>query len=84
MVRFGLTRAVLHRILGPQGVYEWVIARTRYFDEALRTACGEGFSQVLVFGAGFDSRGVRRSRKREVPVAWMESCTRSSSSRPPR
>jgi methyltransferase (TIGR00027 family) len=59
LVRVGLTRAVLKEVMGPQGVYEWVIARTRYIDEALRHACAEGFTQVLLFGAGFDSRGVR-------------------------
>ena len=59
LTRFSVTRAVMRRVLGPQGVYEWVIARTRYIDEALRVACVEGFSQVVIFGAGFDSRGVR-------------------------
>ncbi|MGD0919508.1 MAG: SAM-dependent methyltransferase [Thermodesulfobacteriota bacterium] len=58
-VRMKLTRKLLRRVMGPQGVYEWVIARTRYIDEALIRACKEGFSQILLFGAGFDSRGVR-------------------------
>jgi len=58
-VKIGLTRKVLRNILGPQGVYEWVIARTRYIDAAFRTACTDRFSQFLLFGAGFDSRGVR-------------------------
>jgi methyltransferase (TIGR00027 family) len=57
--KMGLTRKVLRHLLGPQGVYEWVIARTRYIDAAFRTACTDQFSQVLLFGAGFDSRGVR-------------------------
>jgi len=60
-VKFGLTRKLLRRVMAPQGVYGWVIARTRYVDQALGLACGEGFSQVLLFGAGFDSRGVRFS-----------------------
>jgi len=59
LVRIGLTRLLLRKVMGPQGVYEWVIARTKYIDEALTRACKEGFSQVLLFGAGFDSRGVR-------------------------
>jgi methyltransferase (TIGR00027 family) len=61
LVRMGITRRILRRVMGPQGVYEWVIARTRYIDKALSRACSEGFTQVLVFGAGFDSRGVRFS-----------------------
>jgi len=53
------TRKLLQRMMAPEGVYGWVIARTRYIDEALRAACLEGFAQVLLFGAGFDSRCVR-------------------------
>jgi len=60
-VKFGPTRRLLRGIMGPQGVYGWVIARTRYIDKALSLACREGFTQVLLFGAGFDSRGVRFS-----------------------
>jgi len=60
-VKFGPIRKLLRRVMGPQGVYGWVIARTRYIDEALSIACREGFVQVLLFGAGFDSRGVRFS-----------------------
>lgn len=58
-VRIGMTRMLLRKVMGPQGVYEWVIARTRYIDNALVRACQGGFSQVLIFGAGFDSRAVR-------------------------
>lgn len=59
LVKIGFTRKLLRKIMGPQGIYEWVIARTRYIDSALAQACKEGFSQVLILGAGFDSRGVR-------------------------
>ena len=43
----------------PEGVYEYVIARTKYIDGVFSGAVGEGFDQVLVFGAGFDTRSVR-------------------------
>ena len=59
LVKMSLTRLLLRNVMGPQGVYEWVIARTRYIDDALLRTCKEGLSQVLLFGAGFDSRGVR-------------------------
>ena len=48
----GLTRSLLRKVIGPQGVYEWVIARTRYVDNALMRASSDGSSQVLLFGAG--------------------------------
>jgi methyltransferase (TIGR00027 family) len=59
IVRIPIARRLLSRIFGPPGIYEWVIARTKYIDEIFSHASTEGFSQVLLFGAGFDSRAVR-------------------------
>ena len=39
--------------------YFYVNARTHYFDEAVRRAAAEGATQVVVLGAGFDSRAYR-------------------------
>lgn len=58
-VHIPFARTMLKHLLGPEGVYEWVIARTRYIDNAFMRVGTENFSQVLLFGAGFDSRGVR-------------------------
>jgi len=52
-------RKFLVRAFAPEGIYEWVIARTKYIDNLFVRACSEGFSQILLFGAGFDSRGIR-------------------------
>jgi len=43
----------------PAGMYEYVISRTKYIDSEFKKALQEGVEQVLIFGAGFDSRGVR-------------------------
>lgn len=43
----------------PTGMYEYVISRTKYIDSELKKALQEGVEQVLIFGAGFDSRGIR-------------------------
>jgi len=59
LLKTRFTRTLLARLLGPQGIYEWVIARTRYIDETFLRARGEGFTNILIFGAGFDSRAVR-------------------------
>jgi methyltransferase (TIGR00027 family) len=53
------TRKALIRALAPEGVYEWVIARTKYIDALFLKASMEGFSQLVLFGAGFDTRGIR-------------------------
>ena len=46
----------------PNGIYEYVIARTKYFDAVFAEAMEHGFDQILIFGAGFDSRALRFSK----------------------
>ncbi len=41
------------------GTYEWVISRTFLFDEIFREALDENFNQIIILGAGFDSRPYR-------------------------
>jgi methyltransferase (TIGR00027 family) len=41
------------------GVRTSVVARTRLIDDALESSLGEGFEQLVVLGAGFDSRPYR-------------------------
>jgi methyltransferase (TIGR00027 family) len=41
------------------GMYEYVIARTKFIDSEFIKTLQEGVEQVLIFGAGFDSRGIR-------------------------
>lgn len=41
------------------GIYEYVIARTKYIDAAFVEALDNGFEQIVIFGAGFDSRALR-------------------------
>lgn len=64
----GFVRALIHiplcrrffvHFLAPKGVYEYVIARTKYVDAAFQRALAEGFDQILLFGAGFDTRALR-------------------------
>ena len=43
----------------PSGMYEYVIARTRYFDAVFIEALENDFDQIVIFGAGFDSRALR-------------------------
>jgi methyltransferase (TIGR00027 family) len=49
----------LRRKSSLNGIYEYVIARTKYIDEIFQNAIRNNFSQILIFGAGFDSRGIR-------------------------
>ncbi len=54
-------RRVVTTTVMPRGMYEYVIARTRYIDDAFQQALQDGFSQIFIMGAGFDSRSIRFS-----------------------
>jgi len=56
-------RARFAQICGPKGMYAWVVARTKYIDDWFDGIAREGFKQVLILGAGFDSRAVRFSEE---------------------
>lgn len=43
----------------PRGIYEYVIARTKFIDNIFKEAIKQGIEQILLFGAGFDTRAVR-------------------------
>ncbi|MBN2261091.1 MAG: SAM-dependent methyltransferase [Clostridiales bacterium] len=45
--------------ISPKGIYPYVIARTKYIDEIFKNAIKDGIEQVIIFGAGFDSRAIR-------------------------
>jgi len=41
------------------GIYEYIIARTLFFDEVFIEALKESIPQIVFLGAGYDSRGIR-------------------------
>lgn len=43
------------------GAYEFIIARTRFFDDAVLKAIDDGIPQLVLLGAGYDSRPYRFS-----------------------
>jgi len=62
LLRFPRFCQFYHRYLAPKGIYEYVIARTKYIDSVFMDVLEQGFDQIVVFGAGFDSRAQRFSR----------------------
>lgn len=48
--------------LGRNRVFSWLAARTRFFDDAVTSALDAGVRQVVVIGAGYDSRAWRLAR----------------------
>jgi methyltransferase (TIGR00027 family) len=75
LFKVGFFRNVFTGLLAPKGLYEYVIARTKYIDAAFEKAIEEQVDQVLIFGAGFDTRALRfqeklhRTRVFELDVA---------------
>jgi methyltransferase (TIGR00027 family) len=50
---------IFNRRFYAKASYEYLIARTKYMDAAFKQALEEGFDQIVIFGAGFDSRAIR-------------------------
>jgi len=59
LIHIPLFRKCFLRLFVPPGVYEYVIARTRYIDAVFEKALAEQFGQILLFGAGYDTRALR-------------------------
>lgn len=61
LIRFKRIRANVKERLARQlpGLHEYVMARTAYFDRVLADALNEGIPQVVLLGAGYDSRPYR-------------------------
>jgi len=55
-LRDAVERAIERRFAGH---HYYVIARTRYFDDFLRQRLAQGLEQLVILGAGYDSRAQR-------------------------
>jgi methyltransferase (TIGR00027 family) len=50
------------------GVRSSVVARTRFIDDTITASLGEGTEQLVILGAGFDSRAYRLPGLRDIRV----------------
>jgi methyltransferase (TIGR00027 family) len=73
LARFPLGGDLIPRLIDSRwpGARSSGVARTRFIDDALRAALGDGVEQVVILGAGFDCRayrisGIERTRVFEV------------------
>jgi methyltransferase (TIGR00027 family) len=57
-----LLRRFFIKKLAPPGIYEYVLARTKLLDEVFVQALANRFFQVVLLGAGFDTRALRFAR----------------------
>lgn len=59
LAKYGFSRVLLKKLfLKAPGNYEYLIARTKFIDTIFESIDGS-IEQVLIFGAGFDSRAIR-------------------------
>jgi methyltransferase (TIGR00027 family) len=59
MAKYNFLRTLLKKALFKvPGIYEYVISRTHFIDEIFKSDLSS-IEQVLIFGAGFDSRAIR-------------------------
>jgi methyltransferase (TIGR00027 family) len=70
LFHFPLVRKFFVHILAPAGIYEYVIARTKYIDAAFEQALAKSFDQILIFGAGFDTRALRFQAKAQKTLIF--------------
>jgi methyltransferase (TIGR00027 family) len=54
-----LFRRFYRQVIAPKGIYEYAIARTKYIDGVFEEVFAQGFDQILILGAGFDTRALR-------------------------
>jgi methyltransferase (TIGR00027 family) len=63
MFHIPFVRRLMLKAFAAKGSYEYVIARTKYIDAVFREALSNRFDQILLFGAGFDTRALRLQGK---------------------
>jgi methyltransferase (TIGR00027 family) len=56
---FAPLRKFLMRQMFPPGIYEYVLARTKVMDSVFMEALEARFAQIVLLGAGFDTRALR-------------------------
>ena len=59
LIRIPLVKSFFVKVAVAKGMYEYIIARTKYIDAAFKEALSNHFDQILIFGAGFDTRALR-------------------------
>jgi methyltransferase (TIGR00027 family) len=63
LIRIPFAGRLFIKAFATKGSYEYVIARTKYIDALFSQALADGFAQILLFGAGFDTRALRLQGK---------------------
>jgi methyltransferase (TIGR00027 family) len=70
-----LRKLVIHSLFIP-GIHEYIYARTKVMDSAFTEALEAGFAQIVLLGAGFDTRPIRfANRNRGTKIFELDAPT---------
>jgi methyltransferase (TIGR00027 family) len=70
VIGLSFLRGLVRKYVIPKGIYEYVLARTNVFDEAFQQVLEEQFPQIVLLGAGFDTRSWRFDRKNSGTIIF--------------
>lgn len=72
--RFGFIRNYISGIIQKKipGALSSGLARTKYIDELLQKTISDGIRQVMILGAGFDTRASRLEFLKDIPVTEID------------
>lgn len=66
-------RKLFMRRIAPTGIYEYVLARTKLLDDIFIDALKNNFSQIVLLGAGMDTRALRfKSRNKGTTIFELD------------
>lgn len=70
LMRFGIMRSFTIRQMDgvAKGIFGVQVCRTRYIDDAVQAALSQGIGQLVILGAGFDTRPYRLPAMAHVKV----------------
>jgi methyltransferase (TIGR00027 family) len=63
LLRIPSAGRLLFKAFAIKGGYEYIIARTKYIDAVFSEALSDQFAQIVLFGAGFDTRALRLQKE---------------------
>jgi methyltransferase (TIGR00027 family) len=70
LLNVSFLRKLCMRKMFPTGIYEYVTARTRVFDEVFVDALEHGCPQIVLLGAGMDTRALRFQNRNKGTVIF--------------
>ena len=74
MSKFSIIRKYINNSIQKQipGAFSSAIARTKYIDDLLHSTIAKGVQQVIILGAGFDTRALRLDFLKSIPVIEID------------